>query len=118
MKRTMSPEMDAWVAHQHAQENQRARAQEQRIDDASLPLTTTDFEWLWPRFQKCKFGMISAATRFAKTPLCNVTVKGKRFAIRMAFRHRTQIFGTAARKMSHDEFLGAIRSASATVSNA
>jgi hypothetical protein len=31
----------------------------------------------------------------------------------MAYRHRTQILGNSARKLSQDEFLGAVRTAAA-----
>lgn len=72
-----------------------------------------EFAWLWPRFQKCRFGGIRAAKSFARTSLERVTPRGKNFAVRMAYRHRTQILGSAARKMTQDEFLGAVRTAAA-----
>lgn len=117
--KTLSPEMDAWL------ERQRAKQPPPTAPDTiplsvpknkpapECPLTDAQFAWLWPRYQKCRFGMISAASRLAKTPLQNLTVRGKNFAIRMAFKHRTQIFGRPARKFAQDEFLSAIRTAAA-----
>lgn len=110
--KTLSPEMDAWLERQHAKQPEPAPTKAA----PQVPITDDEFAWLWPRFQKCRFGTISAATKFARTPLDRVTPRGKVFALRMAFRHRTQIFGRSARKLAHDEFLSEIRTAAAKAS--
>lgn len=117
MNATYSKECDEWMARQLARNppapitgTLQPVAKGKPVP--ACPLTDAEFAWLWPRFQKCRFGGIRAAKSFARTSLECVTPRGKNFAVRMAYRHRTQILASA-RKMTQDEFLGAVRTAAA-----
>lgn len=115
----MSPEMDAWLARRASDGKPAAMGGPiATLPAPAFPLTEAEFAWLWPHFQKCRFGGIRAARSFARTSLEKVTPRGKEFALRMAFRHRTQIFGKGARKFTQDEFLGRIREAARSAQQA
>lgn len=115
--RTLSPEMDAWLQRQQATPHLEEVREPRNAPAPACPLSEAEFAWLWARFQKCRFGTCGAATRFARTELSHVTPRGKAFCLRMAFRHRTQLFGKAARKMGQDEFLSAVRVAAERAAN-
>lgn len=115
---TMSVEMDSWLESHTTPPTPPLFARPAAPKAVpSVPITDAEFAWLWPRFQKCRFGSISAATSFARTELSRVTPRGKLFCLRMTHRHRTQIFGKRARAMSEDEILGLIREAAARPQN-
>lgn len=64
---------------------------------ASAVFTDAEIAWLWPRLQKCRFGSgYCLAKSFTKTPLENLTPKGKACLHEVAYRYRRQIFADAA----------------------
>lgn len=115
MIRTLSPEMDEWV--ERAAQKQREAQVALRLKDPEepipavppCPLDDVAFAWMWERYQQCSFPPASAYKRLARTPLGNLTLRGRNFACRAAFRFRKQILGKSAVKMNETEFLSAVR---------
>jgi hypothetical protein len=130
MPRTMSPEMDAWLAsycarHPVAVESGGicdspgpAPAIPRPVPKSEpvppCPLNEIEFAWLWDRYVRCSFPPASAPKRLAKTPLANLSTRGRNFAVRMAYKFRRQIFGKAAAKLGEAEFLAECRRAAAS----
>lgn len=118
MTRTLSPEMDAWLEHQHvrqARERVVSTARPGTVIQVTVPpcpLTDREIDWLWPRYQACSFPPATFAKRFARTPRENLTARGKNACASIAYRFRRQIFGNGAAKWSREDFLSAVREAS------
>lgn len=120
MIRTLSPEMDEWVERMAARQHEakvalRLKAPEEPIPAVPpCPLDDVAFAWMWAKYQQASFPPASAAKRLARTPLGNLTLRGRNFAVRMAFKFRRQILGLSAAKMTEAEFLDAVRVAAQT----
>lgn len=112
MNRTLSPEMDAWLARQPVAVPPAAAKKGDVFNPVPpCPLDDAAFAWLWERYQQCSFPPATAYKRLARTPLANLSLRGRNFACRAAFRFRRQILGKSAVKMTELEFLSAVRSA-------
>ena len=75
--------------------------------------TDSEIAWLWPRFQKCRHRSASFAKSFAKTPLANLTPKGKAVLHSTAYTYRQQIFANSE-KWTEMYFIAAVKQAAAT----
>jgi hypothetical protein len=126
MSRTLSPEMDAWLAE--AREEQaiprfprRSPAPVAFVQDRDVlaepfcPLSDAEIDWLWPRFQRCSFPPATFAKRFAKTSRDRLTARGKNAAVSLSYRYRRQIFGKQAVRWSHTDFVGWVKDAASRV---
>lgn len=112
MNRTLSPEMDAWLARQPVVATTATAKKGDVFNPVPpCPLDDAAFAWLWERYQRCSFPPATAYKRLARTPLANLSLRGRNFACRAAFRFRRQIIGKSAVKMTETEFLSAVRSA-------
>jgi hypothetical protein len=119
---TMTPEMDAWLERQQAKQAQARALTSEGAKPATVlpvaevppcPLNDREFAWLWGKYQTLSFPPASAPKRLARCALERLTLRGRNFAVRMAFKFRRQIFGKAAAKWAQDGFLSAVRCAAA-----
>lgn len=123
MNATMSVEMDRWLAD--ARDDQSVPRVPRRgapvlvgvtdrdLDQvAACPLTESEIDWLWAKFQRLSFPPATFAKRFARTERASLTARGKNAAVKLSYRYRRQIFGKAGVKMAENEFLSAVRVAS------
>lgn len=111
MTRTLCPEMDQWLERKQATPLP-APAPEWLTPSEVIPpcpLNDREFAWLWDRYVRCSFPPATAAKRLAKTPLANLTLRGRNFAVRISHRFRRQILGKPAVRMTPDEFLDRVR---------
>jgi hypothetical protein len=115
--KTLCPEMDRWLEQRMTRVDVAPaplKARKNAEPVPACPLDDKEFAWLWPHYQACSFPPASAAKRLAKTPLPNLTLRGRNFGVLMAFKFRRQILGKWAAKLGREEFLAEVRKAAAS----
>lgn len=76
------------------------------------PFTEAEFAWIWPKYRVCSFPVASFPKRFARNELSQLSEKGRKMGVSLAFQYRRQIFGKQAAKWTFEEFTKAVQVAS------